>query len=77
VTFVRSAELFVLRRIEDPAVREQLGADYSGIALSPRYSASKYCLPVSPESIGLNISKEAVSVDADSGYYCFAKRPVR
>ena len=75
--FVRSVELFVLHRIDDAAVREQLGADYSGIALSPRYSGSKYCLPVSPESVGLKISAAEVSVDPDSGYYCFARKLVR
>jgi hypothetical protein len=76
VKFVRSVELFVLSRIEDPATRKQLGADYSGIALSPQYSGSKYCLPVTPASVGLAIPENAISVD-DSGYYCFAKSLVR
>ena len=75
--FVRSVELFVLRRIDDPAMRKEYGADYSGIALSPRYSGSRYCLPVSPQSIGLKLAESDVSVDPDSGYYCFAKNLVR
>ena len=75
--FVRSVELFVLSRIDDPAIRKQFGVDYSGIALSPLYSGSKYCLPVTPASVGLAIPENKVSIDPNSAYYCFAKSLVR
>ena len=75
--FVRSVELFVLSRIDDPETRERLGADYSGIWLSPRYTGSKYCLPVTPRSVGLAVPESEVMLDPDSGYFCFAKRLLR
>lgn len=75
--FVRSVELFVVRRIDDPAVRKAYGAEYFLVGLSPRYERSTYCLPVNPTDIGLNIPTSEVSVESDSGYYCFARRLVR
>lgn len=75
--FVRSVELFVVRPIDDPAVREAYGADYYLLALSPRHERSTYCLPMNPADIGLDIPSDEIAVDVDSGYYCFARRLVR
>jgi len=75
--FVRSVELFVVRPIDDAAVRQAYGASYYLVGLSPRYEGSTYCLPVRPDEIGLVMSPSDVSVDPDSGYYCFARARVR
>ena len=40
----------------------------------PRHERSTYCLPVNPTDIGLNIPSSEVTVEPDSGYYCFARR---
>jgi hypothetical protein len=75
--FVRSVELFVVRPIDDPAVREAYGAEYYLVGLSPRYERSTYCLPVNPTDIGLSMPSSEVTVEPDSGYYCFARRLLR
>ena len=75
--FVRSVELFVVRPIDDPAVRKTYDAEYYLVGLSPRYERSTYCLPVNPADIGLNIPSSEINVEPDSGYYCFARRLVR
>jgi hypothetical protein len=68
--FVSSVELFVLRPIKTPADRASLGADFSIIALSPRYSSGRYCLNLEPNSIGLHI--DSAKVHKSEGSYCFA-----
>jgi hypothetical protein len=77
VEFVRSVELFVVRRIDDPAVQEAYGAEYHLVSLSPRYERSRYCLAVDPKDIGLSLPVSEVTIDPDSEYYCFPRRLVR
>ena len=75
--FVRSVELFVVRPIDDPAVRKAYDAAYYLVGLSPRYERSTYCLPVNPQDIGLTLPSSQITVEPDNGHYCFARRLVR
>jgi hypothetical protein len=74
--FVRSVELFVVRRIDEPGVREAYGAEYYLVSLSPRYERSRYCISVDARDLGLRIPSDEISVD-ETGYYCFLRRLVR
>jgi hypothetical protein len=75
--FARSVEIFVMRPIDDQAVRERYRADYYILALSPRHDGSMYCLAIDPKEAGLEIADSQVSVDSTSGYFCFAIALVR
>jgi len=75
--FVQSVELFVVRPIDDPAIREEFGVELYLVALSPAYEDSTYCLPESPATYGLDIADNEVSIDPDSDYYCFPISLVR
>jgi len=70
--FVKSVELFVVRPIEDPAIRRTDKATYYLVALSPLDSQGRYCLSVSPTEVGLTLDPAAVKADAASGYFCFS-----
>jgi hypothetical protein len=67
--FVTSVELFVLRPIESATLRSSSGADFYILALSPRDSAGRYCLPVDPVMFGLYL--DPAKVRAAEGSYCF------
>jgi hypothetical protein len=67
---VKAAELFVLRPIDDPRVRESSGAQYYLVALSPRYPDGSYCLSVKPKDVGLELAP--ADIEAQPGRpYCF------
>jgi hypothetical protein len=61
--FVRSTELFVLRPIEDPALRRSSHADYYLVELSAKDSDGRYCLWDKPEEVGLRLKDTEVVVD--------------
>jgi hypothetical protein len=73
-TFVKSVELFVVRPIEDAAVRKEFGAEFYLVSLSPRYKGDKYCLTVNPNDVGLKLPIAQVAFDSDSGVYCFNRK---
>jgi hypothetical protein len=68
--FVRSTELFVLRPIDDPALRRSSHADYYLVELSTKDSDGRYCLWDKPEEVGLRLKDTDVVVD-DEGQSCF------
>lgn len=68
--FVRSTELFVLRPIDDPALRKSSHADYYLVDLSPKDSDGRYCLWDKPEEVGLRLKDSDVVVH-DEGQSCF------
>jgi hypothetical protein len=68
--FVRSVELFILRPIDDPSLRESSGANYYLLLLSPRYPRGQYCLAENPMQFGLKIEPAELKVD-EQGYFCF------
>jgi hypothetical protein len=72
--FVKSVELFVLRPIDDPAMRRAAKAKYYLITLSPRDSQGRYCLSLSPAEVGLKLDPADVKLDAVSGGFCFPAR---
>ena len=68
--FVGSVKIFVLRPIEDSALRASYGVDYEIVTLSPRYKGNRFCLLVDPKEIGLDVQ----SVQNEHGFYCFSAR---
>ena len=68
--YVKGAELFVLRAIEDRDLRLWSGANYYLIALSAKDSEGRYCLPVPPQEIGLHLDNSDV-VQTAANDYCF------
>jgi hypothetical protein len=76
-SFVRSVEIFVLRPIVDDSLRQQCGADFELVTLSPRYEGGRYCLQESPSQLGLSVPESEISFEADTGSYCFASKLVR
>src|ERR1700691_5038907 len=68
--FVRSTELFVLRPIDDPALRKSSHADYYLVDLSPKDSDGRYCLWDKSEEVGLRLSDNDVVVRGE-GQSCF------
>jgi hypothetical protein len=68
--FVRSTELFVLRPIDDPALRKSSHADYYLVDLSSKDSDGRYCLWDKPEEVGLRL-KDSDVVVRDEGRSCF------
>ena len=69
--FVRSVELFVLSPIADSTLQKSSGAKFYLIALSPRDLRGRYCISVKPNDVGLKLDPSEVTVDSDSGYFCF------
>ena len=67
--FVQSVELFVLRPIQDPALREASGAQYYLVSLSPLYEKNQYCLSVRPSEVGLAVPESQII--KNEGSYCF------
>jgi hypothetical protein len=70
--FVTSVELFVLRPIKSVTVRHSSGAAFYILYLSPRNADGRYCLPVSPSSVGLHL--DPAKVLATESSYCFDVR---
>ena len=68
--FVRSTELFVLRPINDPALRKSSHADYYVVDLSIKDSDGRYCLWDKPEEVGLRLNDNDVVVLGE-GQSCF------
>lgn len=68
--FVRSTELFVLRLIDDPALRKSSHADYYLVDLSIKDSDGRYCLWGKPEALGLRLNDNDVVIRGD-GQSCF------
>lgn len=68
--YVSSVELFVLRPSE--GAEGSTSPEFNLIALSPRYRGNKYCLPVDPLSVGLDV-KATRSAD---GLFCFSRASV-
>jgi hypothetical protein len=75
--FVKSVELFVLRPIDDAAIRNAYGAEYRLVSLSPRYESDKYCLTVNPNDVGLRLESSQIAFDSESGVYCFDRRTLK
>jgi hypothetical protein len=68
--FVKAVELFVLRPISDVALRETSGAEFQVVALSARDPQGRYCLPVAPGDVGINLPPSEVVTAG--GSYCFS-----
>lgn len=73
--YVHSVELFVLRPIDDAALRKSSGAAYYLVALSPRYPSGRYCLAVNPVTLGIHLSQPPVRDDEES--FCFDSKLLR
>ena len=67
-SFVHSVELFVLSPLKE---KDDSGATYSILVLSPRYKGSRYCVPLKPSEIGLPVKEAQVTFDPASEGYCF------
>jgi hypothetical protein len=70
--FVNSVELFILRPIKDASVRRSSRAAFYLVSLSPRDAQGRYCLSVNPSTVGLTLDPSEISVDGDSGSFCFS-----
>lgn len=70
--YVRSVRLFVVKPIESDEVRRAHNATHYLLAVSPRYEDGTYCLPMNPQSVGLEIDASRIARKSDSGYFCFA-----
>jgi hypothetical protein len=68
--FVRSTELFVLRRIDDAALRKSSHADYYLVDRSAKDSDGRFCLWSKPEEVGLRF-KDSDIVAGQDGQSCF------
>jgi hypothetical protein len=72
--FVKSVEIFVLRPIDDPAMRRSARAKYSLVTLSSRDSQGRYCFNLPPAEVGLKLDPAQVKLDAVSRGFCFPAR---
>ena len=72
---VSSTELFVLRPIEDSALRASSGATFYILSLAPKGIDGQYCLDINPATVGLNL-EPPVAPD-QFGFYCFDSRQLQ
>ena len=68
--YVRSIRIFVLKPIEDAALRAAYGVDYRVVTMSPLHEGDEFCLMIDPRSVGLNVQ----SARDDRGFHCFSAK---
>ena len=69
--FVKSSRLFVLRPIQDLLLPDTFGANFYLLSVSPPDNMGRYCLSVNPGDVGLKIDQSRVTIDSNSGNFCF------
>jgi hypothetical protein len=67
--YFRSLRLFVLQPIEDPRKRDELGADYYLLEVSPKHHM--YCIRQNPSEFGHQPESLYVRTQTDYVRYCF------
>jgi hypothetical protein len=74
--FVRSTELFVLSRADASATQSGADAEFSLLALSPRYEGDRYCLVLDPADLGLLVRRDHITRDPQRGGFCFPRSDI-
>jgi hypothetical protein len=69
--FVESTRLFVLRPVQDLPLPDTFGANFYLLSVSPRDNMGRYCISVNPRDVGLKIDRSRVTIDSNSGKFCF------